>query len=243
MEDKVKRKRQRTSRSVDNQRCRQWLKRIEAHRSAFLFLQPVDPVAHGAPDYLEVIKHPMDLGTIRQKLDAQDDLDIHGDDKGEKYGSQEMWKDVQLVLDNCYFYNPEGSYAYTQAQDLEVVAKRTWKKIFGANPGEERVDEESASITHPPEREITPDELTKVLDTLREHPSASPFLVPVDPEALGIPTYRDVIKHPMDLGTMQAHLVSGQKIPGRPPYHEGRVGIEAFQADFQRIISNCRLFN
>jgi hypothetical protein len=32
------------------------------------FLAPVDPVALNAPNYLEVIKRPMDLGTVARKL-------------------------------------------------------------------------------------------------------------------------------------------------------------------------------
>ena len=32
------------------------------------FYQPVDPDACGIPDYLDIIKNPMDFGTIRQRL-------------------------------------------------------------------------------------------------------------------------------------------------------------------------------
>ena len=37
------------------------------HKYAVPFLQPVDPVRDGAPDYFTRIKHPMDLGTINVK--------------------------------------------------------------------------------------------------------------------------------------------------------------------------------
>ena len=33
-------------------------------------MAPVDPVAQGIPDYFSVIKHPMDLGTVRAKLQS-----------------------------------------------------------------------------------------------------------------------------------------------------------------------------
>lgn len=43
------------------------------HKSAkLLFNQPVDPEALGLPDYFEVVKQPMDLGTIVQRLNADD---------------------------------------------------------------------------------------------------------------------------------------------------------------------------
>ncbi len=41
-----------------------------AHRNAWPFNQPVDPVALNIPDYLDVVKQPMDLGTVLKNLDA-----------------------------------------------------------------------------------------------------------------------------------------------------------------------------
>ena len=40
-------------------------------RFASPFYEPVDPVALGIPDYLDIIKCPMDLGTIKVGLSAQ----------------------------------------------------------------------------------------------------------------------------------------------------------------------------
>ena len=37
------------------------------HPLACIFRHPVDP-EHDAPDYLDVISHPMDLGTVKEKL-------------------------------------------------------------------------------------------------------------------------------------------------------------------------------
>ena len=37
---------------------------------------------------------------------------------------------------------------------------------------------------------------------MAKHPFAGPFLEPVDAVALGIPDYLNVIKHPMDFGTI-----------------------------------------
>eukprot|EP01017_Pseudomicrothorax_dubius_P043535 TRINITY_DN726_c0_g1_i6.p1 TRINITY_DN726_c0_g1~~TRINITY_DN726_c0_g1_i6.p1 ORF type:complete len:352 (-),score=83.61 TRINITY_DN726_c0_g1_i6:162-1217(-) len=46
----------------------------------------------------------------------------------------------------------------------------------------------------------------KILQQLRKHPNATPFLEPVDAEALGIPEYYSIITEPMDLSTVEAKL-------------------------------------
>ena len=40
-------------------------------KEARLFLEPVDPVKFNIPDYLTVIKRPMDLSTVEKSLAAQ----------------------------------------------------------------------------------------------------------------------------------------------------------------------------
>ena len=41
---------------------------IEKDRNAYIFLEPVDYVGMGLPDYTEIIKHLMDLSTIKKKI-------------------------------------------------------------------------------------------------------------------------------------------------------------------------------
>uniref|UniRef100_A0AAV1UZ11 Uncharacterized protein n=1 Tax=Peronospora matthiolae TaxID=2874970 RepID=A0AAV1UZ11_9STRA len=48
-----------------------------------------------------------------------------------------------------------------------------------------------------------------VLKGLMSNPKSAPFMVPVDPVALGIPDYFHVIKDPMDLGTIRNNLEMG----------------------------------
>ena len=36
----------------------------------WVFSEPVDPVTLGIPDYFDVIKHPMDLGTVKAQLSS-----------------------------------------------------------------------------------------------------------------------------------------------------------------------------
>jgi hypothetical protein len=65
---------------------------------AWIFHEPVDPVKLNIPDYLDIIKQPMDLGTVKQKLNSNQYLNM-----------SEFLHDVQLIFDNCILYNGESS--------------------------------------------------------------------------------------------------------------------------------------
>ncbi|KAJ5224051.1 hypothetical protein N7468_008593 [Penicillium chermesinum] len=61
---------------------------------------------------------------------------------------------------------------------------------------------------------------------------ASPFYYPVDPVALNIPTYHNIIKKPMDLQTIQTKLKTGQ-------YENAK----EFDSDIHLMLKNCYRFN
>lgn len=78
-------------------------KRIIAHlwkaSGAINFQTPVDIVALQIPDYFNIIKKPMDLGTIKRKL------------AGCEYEKcKDFVNDVELVFNNAITYNGENSY-------------------------------------------------------------------------------------------------------------------------------------
>lgn len=56
----------------------------------------VDPVE--VPDYYEVIANPMDLETMRSRVDA-----------GQYVTVPEFMDDIELILDNAKQYNPQGN--------------------------------------------------------------------------------------------------------------------------------------
>ena len=82
------------------------LRRVRAHRYAEPFLVPVNVKV--VTDYLSVIKNPIDLQTIGDKID-----------RGLYITMNMMCADLQLMLDNCKTYNDEGSYFYNAAVALE----------------------------------------------------------------------------------------------------------------------------
>lgn len=57
------------------------------------FKYPVDPASDGVPDYLEKVKRPMDLSTIKDKMD-----------RAEYKSDEEFLADVEQIFANCYMY-------------------------------------------------------------------------------------------------------------------------------------------
>lgn len=69
-------------------------------------LLQVDAKALGLDDYHDVIQHPMDLGTIKNRLTEVPAV---------YYNAAEVLKDVQQVWSNCRNYNDDDDpimYAY-----------------------------------------------------------------------------------------------------------------------------------
>lgn len=72
----------------------------------------------------------------------------------------------------------------------------------------------------------------KILQQLQQHKCALPFMEPVDVDGLNIPEYREIVKEPMDLTTIETKLKSGKyTVPAQ------------FHADVVRIFNNSYLFN
>lgn len=75
--------------------------------------------------------------------------------------------------------------------------------------------------------------LAHILNELQNHPSAWPFVQPVNKEE--VPDYYDLIKEPMDLATMESKLEHDK--------YSSDTGIKDFSYDFNLIIKNCQTYN
>ncbi|KAL0384614.1 UNVERIFIED_CONTAM: Bromodomain-containing factor 2 [Sesamum radiatum] len=92
------------------------IKKIMKMEAAAPFNAPVDPIALGIPDYFDIIDTPMDFGTICSKLES-----------GLKYrNSEEVFKDVGLIWDNCCKYNKKGSLILELMKRVKTNFKRQW---------------------------------------------------------------------------------------------------------------------
>ncbi|KAF9531853.1 hypothetical protein CPB83DRAFT_785561 [Crepidotus variabilis] len=191
---------------INERKCKEVLKTLLKLPESVIFRQPVDPINDGCPTYYDEISHPMDFGTMNTRLDAG------------KYTSMEDFKrDVELVLNNCRKFNRPEDYPTTCANAVEKVFKREWPKAM--------------------ERKLSWQEkrsLQGIMTTLVKDPISFVFREPVDPIALGIPQYHDIIpkKDARDLRTIRQKLDSDR-------YDT----LEAFEAELDLMVDNAIKFN
>ena len=103
--------------------CYRILGDLQKHTAAAPFNQPVDPMLLNIPDYFDVIKNPMDLGTIMANLEA-----------GDYMSAEEVAEDVSLVWRNCRTYNPPGHPVVKMAETLEHYWIKKYQRSFNRPP-------------------------------------------------------------------------------------------------------------
>jgi hypothetical protein len=80
--------------------------------------EQVDAKALGLKDYNTIITHPMDLGTVTEKLN-----------KGEYSKEEEFVEDVCLTFRNATKYNPVGNEIHMIAVQLMKRFREHWSKL------------------------------------------------------------------------------------------------------------------
>lgn len=85
---------------------------------AWPFYKPVDTEQLDLHDYKSVIKKPMDLGTVKTKMESRD------------YRSPaEFAIDMRLIFTNCYKYNPPDHDVVAMARKLQDVFEMRYARI------------------------------------------------------------------------------------------------------------------
>ncbi|KAL8211544.1 hypothetical protein R6Q57_005981 [Mikania cordata] len=92
------------------------LDRLQKKDTHAVFSDPVD--LNELPDYLEIIKHPMDFGTVRSKLD-----------EGFYSNLEELEADVYLICSNAMQYNSSDTVFFRQARSIQELAKRDFENL------------------------------------------------------------------------------------------------------------------
>lgn len=191
---------------INKVRAREVLKILLKLPEAAIFSRPVDPIQDGCPTYFDEIKHPMDFGTMMQNLNSS------------KYSTREEFsRDVELVISNCRLFNPPTTYPVQCADVVERTFKREWVRTA--------------------EKKMTWTEkrgLQSLMTTLVKDPLSFVFREPVDPIALGIPQYHEIIprKDARDLRTVRQKLDADKyETP------------EGWEADMDLMVRNAIHFN
>jgi hypothetical protein len=100
------------------------------------FSRPVNPELDNAPDYLTVIHEPMDMGTVKRRLEAGFYQDMAG-----------FVYDMELIWRNAMAYNPAAHLVYQVAERLQREFRRL---LSQATPA---ADDASAAVSDGSERQ------------------------------------------------------------------------------------------
>jgi len=100
-------------------KCLEILKGLQTHEHGWVFATPVNPVELGLDDYFDIIKKPMDLGTIQKKLDG-----------GSYHSFDDFRSDVRLTFENAMKYNEERTVVHEMAKELKKKFETDFKKLM-----------------------------------------------------------------------------------------------------------------
>ncbi|KAJ4729689.1 transcription factor GTE4 [Melia azedarach] len=98
--------------------CSALLEKLMKHKHGWVFNAPVDVKGLGLHDYFTIIKHPMDLGTVKSRLT-----------KNWYKSPKEFAEDVRLTFHNAMTYNPKGQDVHVMAEQLLKIFEDKWAVI------------------------------------------------------------------------------------------------------------------
>ncbi|RKP38764.1 Bromodomain-containing protein, partial [Dimargaris cristalligena] len=117
--------------------CHQVIRELfkKSHASfAYAFYEPVDYVTLNIPDYPHIVKQPMDLTTLKKRLES-----------GQYDNADEFEADARLIFHNCYLFNPPDNPVHQMGRMLEDVFNKKWSELPPPmTPG-------SAALSPPPQ--------------------------------------------------------------------------------------------
>ncbi|XP_072310254.1 bromodomain-containing protein 3-like isoform X2 [Eucyclogobius newberryi] len=253
------------------------VKSLWKHQFAWPFHKPVDAVTLGLHDYHETITSPMDLGTIKKRLE-----------NNYYWSASECMQDINTMFTNCYIYNkptddivlmalalekiflskvsqmPSGEVELnpnkvkarkvsqdgngpksspqpsvkkkpTKRKELDLLATDAFlpegkrKRESAERAAEDKEPQQTGPLS---EQLQFCEDMLKELLSKKHFAYAWPFHTPVDAQALNLLDYHDIIKCPMDLGTIEKKMAARQYTDAQD-----------FAADVRLIFSNCYKYN
>lgn len=210
-------------------RCGQILTKLMKHKFGWVFNKPVDVVGLGLHDYYKIVKKPMDLGSVKSKLERKGYL-----------SPLEFASDVRLTFSNAMLYNPKGQDVYIMSEQLLSL----FDEMF--NPAYRKFENEVTEARHrqwplAPASATAPapasSRMTKKSDTVRVQaahldppptqvpvpipggvpaaaPTVNPLVVPKSSGKLPKPRAKDKVKRPM---SFEEKAKLGMNLENVPP--------------------------
>ncbi|CAI9757257.1 unnamed protein product [Fraxinus pennsylvanica] len=151
--------------------CSALLERLMKHKHGWVFNKPVDTVALGLHDYFEIIKSPMDLGTVKAKLNQN------------LYNSPvEFAEDVRLTFRNAMTYNPKEQDVYMMAEQLSSIFEDKWATIEADYMRELKLAVDVEAGSPAPRSRKAPPQSRLLPDTRRVLDISESMTHPIDPQ-------------------------------------------------------------
>ena len=98
--------------------CLEIIDELCQHPVSAIFMNPVDPEEDQVPNYLQIVKNPSDLGTVKQKLTEQ------------KYKTLDEFKrDVNLIWENAALFNGRQATISQMGERLNRIFQRRMAQI------------------------------------------------------------------------------------------------------------------
>ncbi|XP_054068285.1 bromodomain testis-specific protein [Rissa tridactyla] len=220
------------------------MKAMWRHNFSWPFHQPVDAAALNLPDYYSIIKKPMDLSTIKKRLEHN-------------YYTKaaECIEDFKTMFLNCYIYNKPGDDIVFMAQELEKVfmqkiaqmppeerlvtlnkGKRKGKKpeeTQQPNPG---TSNEQSTKQKQAESSEQPPVMTQQLHQVTLAPLSAAQLTALMPTAVPITKAKKGVKRKADTTTPTASIFTASS-ESSATFNE-RKAVKACRGENERIIPN-----
>lgn len=90
-----------------------------------------DPIKLEIPTYFKIIKKPMDLSTMRKKLENH-----------EYSNASKFFDDFKLMIRNCFTFNPAGTPVNQAGIELQRLFDEKWKNLPPLREASEEDEEE-----------------------------------------------------------------------------------------------------
>ncbi|KZW02524.1 Bromodomain-containing protein [Exidia glandulosa HHB12029] len=123
------------------------------------FYEPVDWLKLDIPAYPKIIKKPMDLLTMKKKLDNREYSD-----------ALKFYADFKLMIRNCYTFNPAGTPVHSAGMALSTLFDEKWAQLPPLKEAQSDNDDEDDDSEDEDDSAIN--ELTSQLESVKSNLAA-----------------------------------------------------------------------